>query len=185
MTLRTLMLLRHAKSSWNRPELDDHERPLSARGRRAAPAVGSFMARHLPRPERVLCSDATRTRETWALVEEALGSDPDDAPEVLFEPSLYLADVPGLLARIGRTPDSVGTLLVIGHNPGMHRLAVELTGAADRSGDLERLGAKFPTGGLVHLEVPLAHWSELVPGTCRLKGFTVPRNLSPSGEPES
>lgn len=173
MPLRTLLILRHAKSSWNDHDLDDHDRPLSARGRRAAPVMGRWLAGQGLRPDRVLCSDAVRTRQTWSRVAPEL----DGQPEVVVDSELYLAGARTLLERIRATPDPVGTLLVIGHNPGLHDLALMLAGEAHRPRARARLEAKLPTAGLVVLKSDLPRWATLERGGCTLVDFVIPRSL--------
>jgi phosphohistidine phosphatase len=159
---RTLYLLRHLKSSWDDASLADHERPLAPRGRKA----GKAMARHLReadvRPELVLCSTATRTRETLDAVRGAIGE-----PEVRFEDDLYAASERELLDVLHCVDDGVGSVLVIAHNPGLEDLAAALTGVTQE---------KFPTGAFATLTFDGA-WPDLEPGTCDLAAFVVPRDL--------
>jgi phosphohistidine phosphatase len=170
-SVRTLLLLRHAKSSWDNPGADDFERPLAPRGRRVAPLVGAEMVRRGWLPERVLCSPARRTRETWELASAALGPVPAS-----FEPGLYLAAPAALLRLVRATPPEVGRLLLIGHNPGLQELGLLL--ADPRSGeDLVRLRAKLPTAGLVVLSLPDGPWSAVAAGNLRLEAFVAPRDL--------
>lgn len=128
-----LILIRHAKSSWDHPTCDDHARPLNARGRRAAPLVAAWLAAHGHCPTRVLVSDAARTRETLALMQPALGT-----PDIVIRPALYHAGPETLRAEIARHADT-DTLAVIGHNPGLGELAHSLA-----TSDHPRF-ADFPT----------------------------------------
>src|SRR5262245_5412800 len=116
--MKRLYLLRHAKSSWDDESLADHDRPLSARGRRAADAIGTYLREHGIEPELILCSSSTRTRETLARI----GLDGE------IERDLYGASASELLARVSELPPSLGSVMLIGHNPGMHDLALGLTG---------------------------------------------------------
>src|SRR5215468_6012499 len=134
---RTLYLLRHAKSSWDDPALADHERALAPRGRRDAALVGEHLRSLGVEPQLVLCSSSVRTRETLELVLPATGG-----PTVSFEDGLYGASSDVLLARVRRVPDDVGSLMLIGHNPGMQDLAVTLASTGD---GLDLVQAKFPT----------------------------------------
>lgn len=170
---RRLWLLRHAKSSWADPELADAERPLAPRGRRAAKAI----ARHAGRqpggpPALVLCSPARRALETLEPLRERL---PEGA-RVRVERPLYLAGADRLLARLRRLPDAQRDVLVIGHDPGLHQLALALA-RPSRSAAAARLLEKLPTGGLVSLELDLARWRDLTPGRARLAAFVRPRDL--------
>jgi len=168
MSKRTLLLLRHAKSSWDDPRLEDRERPLAARGRRAARALGVRLRRRDVRIDRVLCSPAQRTRETLAL----LGL-PKKTP-VRFEERLYLASVQTLLARIRRLGREDHCVLVIGHDPGFEQLARRLVGDGRRKAT-GRLTKGFPTGALATLRVP-GGWSSLEPGCAFLEDFTRPKD---------
>jgi phosphohistidine phosphatase len=170
----TLILLRHAKSSWDEPGLDDHERPLAPRGTRAATAIGRFMARKDLRPDLILCSGAVRTRATVALVLPEIGA---EGVKVVCDDALYLATPTVLLDRIRRIPDDVAQAMIVGHNPGLHALALELTGAGSRR-DIAQLATKFPTAGLAWLTFPLARWGAVGPAGGRLDGFMSPKRLS-------
>jgi phosphohistidine phosphatase len=163
-----LYLLRHAKSSWADPSLADRERPLARRGRRDAKRIAKHLRGLGCSPELVLCSPAARTRETLESVRPALA-----ASTVVLEEDLYGASSGQLLARLRRVPDAVASVMLVGHNPGLHRLALSLASAGDELGMLE---AKFPTAALATLDVPKA-WSRLEPGDATLSAFVVPKQL--------
>ena len=165
---QTLILVRHAKSSWNF-DVDDHDRPLSGRGRRDAEAVGRVLTAQQLRPDLVLCSTATRTRETWSGAVSAGAS----ASEVVYERAIYHAWVPELVGLVRQTPDAVSTLLMIGHAPGIPDLVEHLCVRTD-SADWAQLDHKFPTSGLVVIKVP-GPWPEIGKGRAELASFTVPR----------
>lgn len=167
-TARTLLLLRHAKSSWVDPTLPDHDRPLASRGRRDAKRIAKHLAGLEFEPELVLCSSAVRTRETLELVRPALGNS-----KVLFEDGLYGASSDELLARIRVVPDAVGSVMLIGHNPGLEQLALLLASSGD---ELRRLETKFPTAALATLAVETT-WSRLAPGDAILTAYIVPKQL--------
>ena len=169
VTMKTLYLLRHAKSSWDDPSLADHERPLAPRGRKAARRIGAYLTEHGIEPELVLCSTAARTRETLA----GLGSAIPDTTQVEAEKAVYGAGAWDLLRRVRRAPAGVVSLMVIGHNPGLEDLAGMLASGGDR---LPALRAKFPTGALATL-VFEGTWSDLEPGDAELTGFVTPREL--------
>jgi phosphohistidine phosphatase len=136
--MHRLHLLRHAKSSWTE-NVDDSERKLNGRGRDEAERVGAALPAAIGALDLVLCSTARRTRETAAAA--LAGFRP--APRVVFEDGLYLAGVPALLDRLSQLDEAEGSVLVIGHNPGLHELALAL--AAPDSPDLIALsGGKFP-----------------------------------------
>ena len=167
---RTLFLLRHAKSSWADPGMDDHDRPLNGRGRRAAQDIAGILADMAPPPAIVLCSTARRTRETLDGIRPGLAGD----PEVRFERRLYLADADVLAAAVRDLPD-VPAALLIGHNPGLHELACHLAGTGDPA-LRTRLAQHFPTGALAMIAFPGA-WAAAVAGTGRLVSYLVPRDL--------
>ncbi|UKY48534.1 SixA phosphatase family protein [Streptomyces inhibens] len=169
---RQLILLRHAKSAW--PEADDHDRPLAPRGRRDAPAAGRWLRDADYLPNLVVCSTASRARQTWALAAGYLGC----APQVINDPRIYDGDVPALLVVVRETPEPVRTLLLVGHNPGLQELTLRLAGEA--AGDaLRRAQEKFPTSAIAVLTWQ-GPWSQLVPGAARLAEFAVPRGKPPS-----
>ena len=121
---RQLILLRHAKSSWNQPDRSDHDRPLNARGRRQAPQVGAWLQEEDCLPDLVLCSSALRARETLAGVAGAVDWD----AQVRIEPDLYGAEPEAVLELVAWLGDQAGCVLVLGHNPGLSLLASRLAG---------------------------------------------------------
>jgi phosphohistidine phosphatase len=137
--MHRLHLLRHAKSAWDEAS-EDHERPLSRRGRETARRVGESLPGALGAIDLVLCSTAVRTRETAELVLAGFAA----PPSVRFEDALYLAGRALLLRRLGGLDESLGAVLVIGHNPGLHELALAL--ASTDSPRYQALASgKFPT----------------------------------------
>ena len=171
---RRLVLLRHAKSAW--PDLPDHERPLATRGRRDAPAVGRWLREMGCVPDRVLCSTACRTRETWRLMAPGLGS---DLPAVSYEDRVYEGHGQTLLDLARQAEPAVSCLLIIGHNPGIQDLALMLAAApagGSDAGPLQRATAKFPTAAVAVLEFAGA-WSRLGAGRARLISFVTPSDL--------
>ncbi|WP_055694837.1 SixA phosphatase family protein [Streptomyces prasinopilosus] len=166
---RRLVVLRHAKSA--RPEgVPDRDRPLAARGERDAPAAGRALAAAVGPPGLVLCSTAVRARRTWELA----AAEWDAPPPVRYESRLYAAGVPGLLAVVREVPAEVGTLLLVGHNPGLADLVLALAG--DGADDLlDRVRTKFPTSAVAVLTWHGTAWSDLAPGTALLTSVTVPR----------
>ncbi len=165
---KRLLLIRHAKSSWDDPALSDHERPLAPRGRKAAERIAEHLSRASHDLDLVLCSSARRTRETLERLATAFG----DA-EVLVEDDLYGASASELIDRLHEVPEPVGSLAVIGHNPGIQDLTIEL---ATNGPELERARTKFPTAAIAVLEFD-APWTELATGAARLVSFTVPKDL--------
>ena len=165
---RTLVLVRHAKSSWDY-DVDDHERPLSARGRRDAEALGRLLSQRSLRPDLVFCSTATRTRETWEYAKAGGAS----AGEVQYLREIYHAWVPELLTLIRDVPNEIRTLLVLGHAPGIPDLVDHLCVRTD-SADWTQMDSKFPTSALAVVKVP-GPWAELGKARAELDSFVVPR----------
>ena len=170
--MRRLLLLRHAKSDWSEPGASDHERPLNRRGREAAPRIGAYVRRHRLTPDGVLCSTARRTRDTWAL----LAAEITNAPPATFVERIYEATPRTLLDLLRGAEPGGESLLVVGHNPGLHELATQLIASGDAD-DRERLREKLPTGGLVVIDFAIADWSKLHARSGRLERFVVPRML--------
>ena len=171
--MKTLYLLRHAKSSWADAGLADHDRPLSPRGRKAALAMADVLARARPRPTIVLCSSALRAYQTWELIAPAL----DPASEVRIDGRLYGADASDLLGLLRQLPEDNPAVLVVAHNPGLQDLAVELSGEGRAEG-LGRLREKFPTGALASLTAADS-WIDLGSDRAYLDGLALPRDLAP------
>lgn len=173
-TARQLIVLRHAKSAW--PDgVPDHDRPLAGRGRRDAPAAGRWLAESGHVPDRVLCSTAQRARETWELAEAELGTH----PKTVYEDRVYGATAAELLDLAHQMPASVRTLMLVGHDPAMRELTLEL--ASSSAGDagaeaLERVRLKFPTAAIAVLDFT-GGWPTLDLGRARLADFVVPGDL--------
>lgn len=170
--MKTLLLLRHAKSDWSDTGLDDIDRPLAPRGRDAAPRMGRHIKDEGLNPDLVLCSAALRARETWNLVAEEL----DPVPPVRFRKDLYAASSAILLAAIRRMPGDCGRLLIIGHNPEMEDLAHRLAGSG-KAKALRQLAEKYPTGTLAEIRFAADSWHEISEGTGALRRFVRPRDL--------
>jgi phosphohistidine phosphatase len=168
--VRVLYLLRHAKSSWDEPNLADHDRPLAPRGRRAARRVADHVRAEAVRPTLVLCSSARRTQETLAELTPTLG----DQAEVIVTDELYGADAAAILHRLGEVDQSVASVMIVGHNPGLHDLALELTGDGDAAA-ISQLHTKFPTGALATLHLGPTGWDELAAGQAYLANLVLPR----------
>ena len=174
--VKMILLLRHAKSDWGHPGLDDLDRPLSRRGERAAEAMADYIVRNAPRPDLILCSTAVRTRQTLAPLVHRLDR-PPRRPSRL-ERGLYLASEEALLQRLRALPDEVRTVLLIGHNEGIGQLAQTLAGSGPLA-DLTALHEKFPTGALAGVRIPGDRWRDLASGTGELVSFVRPRDLLP------
>jgi phosphohistidine phosphatase len=163
--VKRLHILRHAKSSWDDPDLADHERPLAPRGEKAALRIAEHVRSEGIAPELVLCSTALRARQTLAALLPVLSADVD----IRLEEALYGAGAEAVLVRLRRVDDAVGSVLVIGHNPTLHELVLALTGREDM---LER----FPTGALASMTFTTP-WTDLAEGSAELAAFVVPREL--------
>ena len=167
----SLFLLRHAKSSWDDPTLDDHDRPLAPRGEKTLARLRHYIERSHLAPTLVLCSSARRAVMTCNGIIAALPAD----TTVRIEDDLYAATSGGLLDRIRLVSDETTGLLVIGHNPGLQSLAISLVGSGDPA-LRDQLTATFPTGALATLT--LHHtWADLMPGAATLQDLVVPREL--------
>jgi phosphohistidine phosphatase len=171
--VKTILLLRHAKSAWGQPGLADHDRPLNRRGERAAEVMAEHIVHNAPRPDLILCSTAVRTRQTLAPLVHRLTN---PAPPIALEKGLYLASEAALLMRLQAVPDDVRTVLLIGHNEGIGELAAVLAGSGDPA-DLDGLHEKFPTAALATLRVRDEPWRDLAPGAADLAAFVRPRDL--------
>jgi phosphohistidine phosphatase len=167
--MRRLLLLRHAKTERPEPGERDRDRRLTKRGREDAPLIGAYMARHGLVPDLALVSPATRAEETWALVARALPT----APKVVEEEGIYNAGRDKLIGIIRKARDA-HVLLVVGHNPGLHELAVSLIASGDVEAR-ERVNEKLPTSGLVVIDHAFDDWSRLHPNAGRIERFVSPR----------
>lgn len=161
-----LLLLRHAKSDWSRPEIGDHDRDLAPRGLKAARRMGRLLRKHGLVPDLVLCSTALRAQRTWDIAAAEL----DRPPPRRDLRGLYLATPAQMLAAIRR--QQPGRLLLVGHDPGMHQLALQLAATGEPEA-LASLRGKFPTAALAWLQLDIARWQDVAPG--RLAGFFRPR----------
>jgi phosphohistidine phosphatase len=170
--MRRLVVFRHAKAVGH-DETPDHERALTARGRRDAATMGRYLASEGLRPDLVLVSTSLRTRETWDEAAPALGP-----AEPRLDRALYLAPPNLLLALVQALPDEVSSAMIIGHNPGLEELASLLAGFGDRYARA-RLRDKFPTSAVAVLDLPGEHWAGAGPGAARLDRFVVPADVEP------
>ena len=170
--MKTLTLLRHAKSSWAEAGVADFDRALNERGRAAATRLGQEM-RHLGLEfDAVFASPARRVAETVALVEQAYGK----RLPIQIKPQIYEASVESLLGLIRTAAATVGSLLVVGHNPGLQQLALALTKAGETT-LREGLADNLPTAALVEIRLPIAPWTEAGDAGGTLHRFVRPRDL--------
>lgn len=170
--MKTLFLVRHAKSSWDHPGLRDFDRPLSARGRAAAPAMGHFMASRDWAPELVLCSTARRAQETWAL----LGSAFNPPPMAIDVDELYGAGPGRMLEALRVHAGSASSAMIVAHNPGTEDLAMALC-ASGPERQLDRMARKYPTCALAIIDLDATAWGEIRPGSGILRRFVRPADL--------
>lgn len=166
-----LLVLRHAKSSWNNSFMADHDRPLAPRGRRAAEALAGHVATIAPPPSLVLCSTARRAQETLEPVRSRLPG----STEVLIEEDLYGAPAPLIVARLREVSEATPSVLLVAHNPGLEDLVRGLGSEGD-PGLIERVRTKFPTGALATLAFD-GPWKTLGSGAATLEAFVVPGDL--------
>jgi len=162
---RRLILTRHAKSSWDDPKVSDHERPLNARGQRAARELGDWLASRGYEPEEVLCSTARRTRDTWDHVAAAVL---EVRPAVRLEPELYQAAPETLLATLKTA--TAASVMVLAHNPGIADFARQLCARPPLSPDF----ARYPTTATTVLDFQISDWSHLRLGEGSVLDFFLP-----------
>jgi phosphohistidine phosphatase len=172
MTMRRLLLFRHAKAERSKPGMEDRARKLIERGRKDAAKVGTYMASHALIPDRVMASPSARTQETWKCAAAAFRP----PPVAVSAERLYNATAQAILGVVREAGPSTHTLLIIGHNPGLHELAVMLIASGDIEAR-ERLREKLPTSGLVIIDFALDDWGKLHPQCGRLERFVTPRSL--------
>ena len=167
MTLR-LILMRHAKSGWDDPTLEDHDRPLNSRGQQSATAIGKWLVKNQHVPDAAIISSSQRTRETWERVRQGFLHTP-----AKFSQALYLASLDAMLGTI-RKVSGVKTLLVLGHNPGTGDLAASLANAPPDHAQFQR----YPTAATTVFEFDQPSWENIGPAQGRVVGFIVPRDLT-------
>ena len=160
--MKTLLLMRHAKSSWKQKDLPDMERPLNHRGEKDAPKMGHLLKKKDMCPDLILSSPATRAR----LTAEAVAKECHYKKAIQFEDQLYMAEATQIVEVINRLPYDLGTVLLVGHNPGL-----EYTQQL-----LARKIVALPTASIAYVEVPLDHWAELKEDTrCKLEKSWSPK----------
>lgn len=177
--MKTLTLLRHAKSGWDDPRLRDFDRPLNAKGRRAAQLIGRMLRSRGLAFDHVVASPAVRVVETLAEVEHGYGR----ALGTRWDRRLYLASADMLLEAVREFPDTAGAALVSGHNPGLEDLVLLLARDDPANGLRESVAVKFPTASVASLS--LASWSSAAAGAATLERFVRPRDLDPNLGPDA
>lgn len=173
LEMKRISLLRHAEAADKSPSITDRERPLTPRGREDATLIGDFLAKSPHRPDVALCSPSVRTRETLEGVEARLSG----PLEVMIDAAIYAASEEALLAAIQALPDGFAHVLVVGHNPEFHALALRLAGPGSNAGALRQLGNGFAKGALASFELDISAWAGAQFGAGRLTAFTRPADL--------
>ena len=171
--MKRLTVLRHAKSSWKDRELDDFDRPLNGRGRKAARRIGREISERGMHFDFVLASPAARIRETIDGISEHHRL---NAP-MHFEPRIYMARVAELIELISTVPDEKSSVLLVGHNTSAERLVAKLS-ADDETGLRRRVEEKFPTAALAAIELPIKSWKDVQPECGRLVALIYPSDLA-------
>ncbi len=164
-----LVLLRHAKSAWPHG-VPDRERPLAGKGRRNAGAAGQWFVSEGPRPDLVLVSDAERAQQTWEVVRHSFTT----PPTARTEPDLYAASVADVVAVVRALPETVGTAVLVGHEPAMSGVTLALAGPDSEPTAVEAVDRKFPTSAVAVLAL-FGPWAQVGARQARLETFTVPR----------
>jgi phosphohistidine phosphatase len=167
--MKAAYLLRHAKSSWDDPDLDDADRPLARRGREATARIAAHLRQRGVAPQLVICSPALRARQTLEGLGDAIGE-----ARVEIDPAIYEAHESDLLESLRKVAAEVESAMMIGHNPSIERLALLLATEGDL---LDELRTKFPTAALATLTFDVADWREVGPGRGELTDFVKPREL--------
>lgn len=173
---KTLYLLRHAKAETVEPNhaVKDHARALSLKGQAAAQAMSDYFAAQLISVDRIYCSTSKRTRETCGIVQEGL-----ESPAVSYRDKLYLAPCNDLVTFIQSIPDAINRAMIIGHNPGLHDVALMLVSRAGRGQTkaLEKMRTKFPTGAFCALSFDAMSWKKIGTGLATMTTFVRPRDI--------
>ena len=170
--MKTIFLLRHAKSSWDDVSLDDFDRPLSPRGIKSCKKIGKYLKKNRLIPDIVYCSSAMRAKQTWELFNRIV----DKKENILYEDSLYMSDFSNFINIIKKTKNNFKNLMFVSHNPGIENLALELS--KDKSNEIyEKINIKFPTGALIIIKFDLNNWSKVDCKKGKLYEFVKPKEL--------
>jgi phosphohistidine phosphatase len=164
--MKTMYLVRHAKSDWDDPSIRDFDRPLNKRGKNNAPAMGKLLKQQGIIPELVITSTAMRAKTTAELVTAEIGIKPD---KMVYEKELYLASAQEIFLLIKETPPEYNSVMIVAHNPGITELLNRLTGG-------NNFVANIPTCGVAELQFE-GEWNKLASGKCLLEKFLVPKEV--------
>ena len=170
--MRKVILLRHGKSRWDDPAVDDHDRPLNKRGKVSAPLMGRWLAERRHLPDTVLCSSSERTRETVRRMRRAVPK----LPEPVVEPELYHASPEQMRDRLARLPRDCKAVMLVGHNPGLGALVRKMSDGHENR-RCRRAYEHFPTCAAAVLELDLESWDEIDYAKARFVDFAAPREL--------
>lgn len=170
--MKKVILLRHAKSSWDDPGVEDHDRPLNKRGRVSAPLISRWLSQRRHLPEMVLCSSSARTRETVSRMRDAM----PDLPQPVVERELYHASPCVMRDRLAKLPRDCDTVMLVGHNPGLGSLVRKMSDGKENR-RCRRAYEHFPTGAAAVLELDVDDWSKVDFNQARFVDFAVPREL--------
>jgi phosphohistidine phosphatase len=171
--MKRLYILRHAKA--DKPErklTDDHGRPLHAKGVEDCPLIGHYLAKRKADFTQVLCSDALRTRQTATLVLEAFGK----KIPIEYTSKIYHASLEQIISQVREIDDDCSSLLIVGHNPGFHQLAIHFAGDGKKD-LLKDVIENFPPGSLAIYDLPIKSWFDLRQAEGKLIDFTYPKKL--------
>ncbi len=179
--MKRLTLLRHAKSGWDDPVKRDFDRPLNARGEKAATLMGSYARDQDITFDLLVASPAVRVVETLDHFLDSYGK----TIETLWDRRIYLASAAALIDVLHAMPDSADTLMMAGHNPGLEDLILDLVPETEGDALRAEVEAKFPTASLATIALDVAHWKDVEGGMGRLVAFTRPRDLDATLGPEA
>lgn len=171
--MRTLVILRHAKSSWATPGMDDFDRLLNERGNNDACQMANWIGAQGVEPDKIICSPAVRTRTTAQHIKTTLNID----PPISFPEGLYLASSDTLRDEVSKIDKTVTTAMIIAHNPGLHDIALRLLNKEERS-HAGLLRVAFPTTGCAIIKLPIDDWNDIEWNIGSLSSFMVPKSLN-------
>lgn len=169
--MKTILILRHAKSDWSDEGKVDFERPLARRGLDDAPRMGQVLSWFDSVPDQILASPALRARQTAEMVAKAC----DYTKEIYWEKSFYEGSSADFLAALQRLPDTLQRPMLVGHNPGLEETVASLCAASLAATTATPWLIKIPTAGLVCIDVDIDHWASLEPGDGLLRWFLIPK----------
>ena len=179
--MKTLYVLRHAKSDWNDARLRDFDRPLNKRGRLGAALMGAHIRDYHPNWSRIIASPAVRVTQTIEIAAEFAGS----SPPVNWDRRIYLASSIALVELLREQADELSSIIMVGHNPGLEDLIFDLVPDNGSSPLRDVVEEKFPTAAFAVIELPIDRWADVTEGEARLVHLMRPRDLDPSLGPQS